>query len=75
MSWVRIKLGLEILTHVVIIGGVGFYSNLPHYTLCSINYVSIICSLLPFKLKIILEIFTAELCNLAFLSIAFDLHL
>lgn len=62
-------------TFVVIIGGVRFYSNLPHDTLYSINYVSTVCSLLPFTLKIILETFTAELCNLAFLSIAFCLHL
>lgn len=62
-------------TFVVIIRGVGFYSNLPHYTLYSINYVSTACSLQPFTLKIILETFTAELCNMAFLSIAFYLHL
>lgn len=61
-------------TFMVIIGGVGFYSGLPHYTLYSINYVSTVC-ILPFTLKIILETFTAELCNLAFLSIASHLHL
>lgn len=62
-------------TFMVIIGGVGFYSDLPHYTLYSINYVSTVCSLQPFTLKIILETFSAELCNMAFLSIAFSLHL
>lgn len=62
-------------TFVVIIEGVGIYSNLPHCTLYSITYVSTVCSLQPFTMKIILETFTAELCNVAFLSIAFYLHL